>query len=277
MHLRDYVLENIYDYLKDSFPYIAVIIGADILPLLAILIWDWSAIEALYLFTLETIILFWFAFRKMWRSKYVIAIFVDQTERISKGISAKSSHAGFKVPKFKWITKGTRGLLYLLFLILWIPFLFIQLLVIALISGDGFGLFSFFAHDFGRIDLGFTSINLLYILLAFLFVEHQFTYRRKFIQNREFESTGLLNEALVFSLRVLLQQVVIIGLFAIIGLTHIDNFAMFLIVFFKILLDVFSFLFARIWGGIRSRFEKNKELESRNWKSSKHSILFKIH
>ncbi|MEM7161388.1 MAG: DUF6498-containing protein [Bacteroidota bacterium] len=258
MHLRDYVLENIYDYLRESFPYVAVIIGVDILPLLAILLWDWSAIEALYLFTLETIIIFWFALRKMWRSKYVIALFVNQTEKISKGIKDKTKNVGFKVPKFKWITKGTRGLLYMIFLILWIPFMFLQLIIIALISGDGFGIFSFFSHDFGKIDLGFFSINLLFVLLILLYAEYAVTYKRKFVKNKEYESTGLINEALTFSLRVLIQQFIIIGLFAIIGWTHIDNFAMFLIVFFKILLDVFSFLFARIWGGIQSQFDRIK-------------------
>lgn len=257
MNLKSYFLKYFYKYLKQSFPFITIIVIVDLLPLIAVIWWGWSAIEALYLYALETIILLWITMRKMWRSKYMLALFVDQTQNVTNSISkrAQAMNTRFKIPIFSWLLKGARGGLYFIFIILWVPLILLQLMIISAVSGDGFGVLGFLEHNSGHLDLGFVSLNLLFVFLLFLFIEHTYAYRNKFIKEKEYENTGLINEGLGFSIRVFIQQFIIIGLFALIGLMHIDTISMVFIILFKTAMDIVSYLFNRIWGGLKNKME----------------------
>lgn len=256
MSLRDYFLEHFYSYLKQSFPFISFIIIIDMLPLLALIFWDWSAIEALYLYTLETIILLWFALRKMRRSKYIFAIFPDHLENVVTSLD-KSTKVNLraKIPGVSLVKKGARGLLFLVFTLVWIPLILLQMMIISSISGDGFRLFGFAHHDSGQLDLGIISLDLMIVFLILLYFEHSQAYKRKFIGKREYEDTGLINEGLIFSVRVFIQQFFIIGLFALIGFMHLDNASMIFIIVLKTLMDIISYIFNRVWGGIKNKKE----------------------
>ncbi len=257
MNLKNYFLNQYFKYLKQSSSFVFFIILVDLLPLFAVLWWGWSAIEALYLYALETIILLWITLRKMWRSKYTLALFVDQAQSVANTISEHTPtvNLGFRMPGFSWVRKGARGILYFTFMILWLPLLFIQLMIISLVSGDGFGFWGFFEHNSGQLDLGIFSINLMLVFLFLLFIEHTYAYRTKFVKEKEYENTGLINEGMSFSLRVFIQQFILIGLFAIIGWMHIDSISMIFIILFKTVISVVSYLFNRIWGGITSKRE----------------------
>lgn len=257
MDLKSYFLKYFYKYLKQSFPFITIIVIVDLLPLIAVIWWGWSAIEALYLYALETIILLWITLRKMWRSKYIFALFVDQAQNVASSISKRTQAMSprIKIPMFSWLLKGARGVLYFVFMTLWIPLILLQLMIISVVSGDGFGVWGFLEHNSGHLDLGFVSLNLLFVFLLLLFIEHTYAYRNKFIKEKEYENTGLINEGLSFSVRVFIQQFIIIGLFALIGLMHIDSISMVFIILFKTTLDIVSYLFNRIWGGLKNKIE----------------------
>ncbi len=259
MNLKSYFLKHFYKYLKQSFPFITIIIIVDLLPLIAVIWGGWSAIEALYLYALETIILLWITQRKMWKSKYMLALLVDQTKNVVSSINQRTFNvkSSFKIPFISWILKGAKGLLFLIFIIIWLPLILLQLMIISAISGDGFGIWGFLEHNSGQLDLGFVSLNLLFVFLFLLFIEHTYAYRNKFIKEKEYENTGLLNEAFSFSLRVFIQQFIIIGIFAIIGLMHFDTIYMVFIILFKTLMDIFTYLFNRVWGGIKDKWEAN--------------------
>lgn len=258
MQLKSYFLKHSYRYLKQSFPFITIIVIVDLLPLAAVQWWGWSAIEALYLYTLETLILLWITLRKMWRSKYVFALFFDQVQQVTDQIPVNKQVKTLwqKVPKFSWIWKGARGILYLVFTLLWLPLIALQLVIVSAVSGGGFGFWGFIKHDSGQLDLGFVSVNLLFVFLALLFIEHSYAYHKKFIKNKEYENTGFINEGLSFSIRVLIQQFTVIGFFALIGWMHIDNASITLIILFKTSMDIISYLFNRMWGGLKNKMER---------------------
>lgn len=254
MNLKNYFFNQFSNYLKQSSRFIMIIIIMDLLPLIALFFWGWSAIEALYLYTLETIILLLITLRKIWRSKYILALFASQTEKVI-GNRTKIINSFFKKPLFSWVLKGARGILYLVFLIIWFPLILLQLMLISAVSGNGFSLFGFLEHDSGKLDLGFVSLNLMIVFLVLLFLEHTYAYRKKFIKEKEYENTRFINEGLSFSIRVFVQQFITIGLFALISLMHIDTISMVIIILFKTLIDVFSYLFNRIWGGLKNKIE----------------------
>ncbi len=257
MNLKSYFLSHFYEYLKKSSSFIIIIIMIDLLPLIAVIWSGWSAIEALYLYALETIILLWIALRKMWRSKYTLALFVNQAQNVADNIAehTQSLNINLKKRSFSWILKGARGLLYFIFTLLWIPLIILQLMIIASVSGDGFRFWGFIEHNSGNLNLGFISLDLLLVFLVLLFLEHTYAYRNKYIKEKEYENTGLINEGLSFTIRVFIQQFLIIGLFALIGWMHIDTISMVLIMIFKIIIDIISYLFNRVWGGLKNKME----------------------
>jgi len=253
MNLSSYFLKHFYKYLKQSFPFITIIIIVDLLPLIAIIWGGWSAVEAMYLYALETVVLFWFVLRKMWRSKYILALFVDQTQSLTA--QAKATQVGSFLSKMTWLRKGARGLLYFIFVILWVPLMFVQMILISAFSEKSFSLTGFVEHDAGRLDLGFFSLNLMTVFLVLLFLEHNYAFRKKYVENKEYENTGLLNEGLSFSFRVFVQQFVIIGLFSLVGWMHVDTAWMIFIILYKTSMDVISYLYNRTWGGMENKAE----------------------
>ncbi len=256
MNLRNYFLKHFYSFLKRSFPFIVIIVIIDLLPLYAILCYGWSAIEALYLYAIETIILLLIAFVKMWNAKFILAIFMDKAKQVAHSISTKSTNImRFKLPRFSWAISGLRGSIYFLFLGIWLPLVILQLMLISLVSGDGFALQGFMGHNAGRLNLGLFSLNLMLVFLILLFIEHSYAYRNKYIGEKEYENTGVINEGVNYSIRIFIQQFVLIGLYALISLLHIDTLAMIIIILLKTLLDIVTYIFNRIWGSLKNKKE----------------------
>lgn len=262
MDFKGYFLDHFFEYLKRFFPFIIVIIIVDLLPLLALYFWDWSAIEAIYLYALETIILFWFALRKMRHSRFILALFPQHYDNVVTGLDKSTTiNLRAKVPLLSFLMKGARSLLFLAFIFVWIPLIIIQMMIISWISDDGFELFGFVSHDAGNINLGLFSVDIMLLFLLILYLEHSFSYKTRFKARKEYENTGLINEGIIFSLRVIIQQSVIIGLFGIIGVLHVDNDSMIVLIILKTIFDIFSYITIRIWGEIKNKIDaKRKEI-----------------
>lgn len=141
------------------------------------------------------------------------------------------------------------------FLMLNVPFVLFQILIISLISGHGFSLGGFMEHNIGKIDVGFISINFLYLILFMFFIEHAITYSSKYLGEEEHKNTGMLNEAFNFSVRILLQQVVLIGLLAMIVSLDAGKSTIIFLILFKTFMDLTSFVFNRIWGSLKGKME----------------------
>lgn len=257
MSLKGYFLRHFYIYLRESYPFLTVIVLIDLLPLVAVFWLGWSAMDAIYLYFLETLILLGFTFAKMWKANYIIALLNEQTKELIGRKEKKESkwNLGIKMPKMTWAVKGIRGLSYFTFLSLNVPFIIIQMLVISLISGNGFSLSGFMHYNVGKLDLGFISIEFLYLILFLFFIEHAITYSSKYLGDEEHENTGLINEALNFSLRILIQQVVLIGLLAMIVSLDAGKSTIVLLILFKTFMDIVSFIFNRIWGSLKGKME----------------------
>ncbi len=259
MSLKGYFLRHFYTYLKKSYPFLTVIVIIDLLPLAAVFWLGWSAMDAIYLYFLETLILFGIALAKMWRADYILALLNEQTRKLVQKADLSQSKWNVlrkvKLPSMSWATKGIRGLLYLIFLILNIPFLLIQMLVISLISGNGFSIYGFLDHNVGRIDIGFIHLSLLHFILFLLFLEHVYSYSSNYIKKGEYKNTGLINEGFNFSLRIVLQQVILIGLLAMIVSLDAGKSTIIFLILFKTFLDVISFVFNRIWGNLQGKME----------------------
>lgn len=257
MSLKGYFLRHFYTYLRKSYPFLTIIVLIDLLPLVAVFWLGWSAMDAIYLYFLETLILLGFTFAKMWRANYVIAMLNEQTRKLVGRAPRKLGkwNLASKMPKMTWLVSSFRGLLYLVFLLLNIPFFIIQMMIISLVSGNGISPIGFLDYNVGDINLGFTSINLLYLLLFMLFIEHAITYASKYLGDEEYKNTGLVNEAFSFSIRILLQQVILIGLLAMIISLDAGKSTIIFLILFKTTLDVVSFVFNRIWGSLKGKME----------------------
>lgn len=264
MSLKGYFFRHFYIYLRKSYPFLTIIVLIDLLPLIAIFWLGWSAMDAIYLYFLETLILLGFTFAKMWKANYIIAILNESTKKLV-GRKEKSSkwNLGVKMPKMTWAVKGIRGLLYSIFIFLNIPFVLIQMLVISFISGNGFSLSGFMSYNVGKIDLGFATINFLYLILVLLFLEHAIAYSSKYLGEEEHEHTGLVNEAFSFSIRILIQQIALIGILAMIVSLDAGKSTIIFLVLFKTLIDIISFVFNRIWGGLKGKMEFNNPFKKK--------------
>ncbi len=263
MSLKGYFLRHFYTYLKESYPFLTVIIIIDLLPLIAVFWLGWSAMDAIYLYFIETLILLAFTFAKMWKADYVLALLNQQTKELVGKIEQKENrfNLGVKLPRMRWAVSGIRGLLYSIFLVLNIPFLLLQMLIISLISGNGFSISGFLSYNVGKINLGFFSLNLFYIILLLLFLEHYFTFKKKFVKGEEFKNTGLINEAFNFSMRIVLQQVILIGLLAMIVSLDAGKSTIIFLILIKTLMDIISFILNRIWGSLKGKIEGKSRLD----------------
>ncbi len=270
MSLKGYFLRHFYIYLRQSYPFLSIVILIDLLPLVAVFWLGWSAMDAIYLYFLETIILLGFTMAKMWKAEYILALLNEKAKEIirnpelaeKKQEEAEPTDSRWnlglkmpKMPKMTWAKKGFRGLLHSTFLFLNIPFILIQMLVISLISGNGFSLSGFLDYNVGKIELGFMTISLLHVILFMLFIEHAISYTSRYLGDEEYKHTGLINEAFGFSIRILLQQVLLIGLLAMIVSLDAGKSTIIFLILLKTFIDVFSYITNRIWGGLKGKME----------------------
>lgn len=268
MSLKGYFLRHFYTYVKESYPFLIVIVLIDLLPLIAVFWLGWSAMDAIYLYFLETIILLAFTFGKMWKANYILALLNEETKQLLGRREKKESRWNLgvkmpKMPKMTWAKRGFRGLLHFTFLMLNIPFILFQMLLISLISGNGFSLSGFMAYNVGKVDLWLFNVNFLYVILILLFVEHFTAYRSKYVGKEEYKQTGLVNEAFNFSVRMLIQQVALIGILAMIVSLNAGKLTIIILILIKTSMDIFSYIFNRVWGGLKGKMEgKLKKAEA---------------
>ena len=99
MTFTDFLFKRFNANLKKNFSSIILIIIIDLIPLYAVLFKGWSAVDAVYLYFIETLLLAWFAVLKMWRAKHNWAWLgkVSKSEQIQKfGFVQKASK--IKIP-----------------------------------------------------------------------------------------------------------------------------------------------------------------------------------
>ena len=70
MTFNDFLFKRFNANLKKNFRFLLVIIIIDLIPLYAVIFKGWDAVDAVYLYFIETLLLAWFAILKMWRSKH---------------------------------------------------------------------------------------------------------------------------------------------------------------------------------------------------------------
>ena len=73
MTFSDFLFKRFNANIKKNFRSILVIVLIDLIPLYAVLFKGWDAVDAVYLYFIETLLLAWFAILKMWRANHNIA------------------------------------------------------------------------------------------------------------------------------------------------------------------------------------------------------------
>ncbi|MEO1588410.1 MAG: DUF6498-containing protein [Bacteroidota bacterium] len=74
-------------------------------------------------------------------------------------------------------------------------------------------------------------------------------YRWHYVNKQEYNNTGVLNEGLNITIRIVVQQLVMIfGLLIAVSST-VSNFVAICLILSKLFMDVYSFLYNRYWGG----------------------------
>ena len=239
MTFSDFLLKRFNANLKKNYPYILIILIIDLLPLYAVLFKGWDAVDAVYLYFIETLLLAWFAILKMWRAKHNIAWL------------GKMSKAGRNQKRgiFRWLgkisgifRKGFKFVFILAFIVLSIPVALLELTLMNLISGISY----FGNHLEGEYVMGF---SLFWWILLLMFAEHYYYYRKKYVGQKEYENTGVLNEGLNITIRIVIQQLVMIfGLLLAVSST-VSTFVAVCLILYKLFMDIFSYLYNRYWGG----------------------------
>ncbi len=243
MTFNDFLFKRFNANLKKNFRYLLVIVIIDLIPLYAVLYKGWDAVDAVYLYFIETLLLAWFAILKMWRAKHNL-VWLGQMSRMvgtsKKAILQRMSKLA--TPAAGFVRKSFKFVFILTFLVLCIPVAVLELTVMNLISGMAY----FGSHLSGETILGF---NLFWWVLLLMFLEHLFYYRRHYVNQEEYNNTGVINEGLNITIRVLVQQLVMIFGLLIAVSSALSNFIAVCLILWKLFMDVFSFLFNRYWGG----------------------------
>lgn len=243
MTFKDFLFKRFSANLKKNFRYLLVIIIIDLIPLYAVLFKGWDAIDAVYLYFIETLILTWFAILKMWRAKHSIAWLGKMSRK--EGQSKRSFLQQFSkvtAPTTGVVRKSFKFVFILAFMLFSIPVAILELAAMNLISGMAY----FGNHLSGESILGF---DLFWWVLLLMFLEHFIYYRRHYIKKQEYNNTGVLNEGLNITIRIIIQQLVMIFGMLIAMSSTISTFVAIGLIFSKLFMDVLSFLYNRYWGG----------------------------
>lgn len=243
MTFNDFLFKRFNANLKKNFRFILLIIIIDLIPLYAVLFKGWDAVDAVYLYFIETLLLAWFAVLKMWRAKHNIVWLGKMSRKVGKSKKTFLQRLSkITSPAAGVVRKSFKFVFILAFLILSIPISLLELTVMNLISGLAY----FGNHLSGETILGF---DIFWWILLLMFLEHFIYYRRHYVNKAEYNNTGVLNEGLNITIRIVVQQLVMIFGLLIAVSSAVSTFIAVCLILSKLFMDIFSFLFNRYWGG----------------------------
>lgn len=247
MQLQTYLNKHLFTYVKKSSGFLFIIILVDLIPLWGVLYRGWAAMDAVYLYFFETLILCFITFLKIRRSNQLIALshqdksLVAQAEAYTGGVSQSVSDYA------KTGSRLLRFLIAFLFILVNVPLCLFLLMLMLMLEGKGFSLSAVFGYDGGHTDLFVMNVNTFYIMAGLLLAEHLYAYFKKFVQGNEYEYSGALNEAITFELRVLIQSFVMIGGVAVMYFYDLSKAMIIALILIKTIIDVFVYLRNRYW------------------------------
>ncbi len=240
MHIQGYIQRHLFSFIKQSSQMLLIIILIDLIPLWGVLYWGWGTMDAVYLYFFETLIICFITYLKMRRSEKLIVISKHQPTSLENRLQLKSS---IGKRGFGWL----RWLLSVIFLLVNIPVCLILMMVMLYIDGKGFSFSAVFGYDGGHTDLFIMSVNTFYIIISLILIEHFYAYFKKFKGEKEYEYTGLLNEALAFEIRLVLQSIVMVGGIAMIFFFDFSKVMVIVLIILKTIMDVLVYLRNRYW------------------------------
>ncbi|MEO1418641.1 MAG: DUF6498-containing protein [Bacteroidota bacterium] len=243
MTFNDFLFKRFNANLKKNFRFLLVIVIIDLIPLYAVIFKGWDAVDAVYLYFIETLLLAWFAILKMRRAKHNVVWLKSLDFKMGTSQGGFLQRMGKMVnPAAGVVRKSFKFIFILVFLVVSIPVALLELTVMNLISGLAY----FGSHLSGETILGF---NLFWWILLLMFLEHFIYYRWHYVNKQEYNNTGVLNEGLNITIRIVVQQLVMIfGLLIAVSST-VSNFIAICLILSKLFMDVYSFLYNRYWGG----------------------------
>lgn len=250
MTFTDFLFKRFNANLKKNYPSLLVILIIDLIPLYAVLFKGWSVVDAVYLYFIETLLLAGFAMMKMRKARYNLAMLVVRktVNKQSKRRQWMQKLGGLKIPGSRIVRRSFKFVFILVFLIVSVPIALLELGLLNAISGIRY----FSTHLSGDHVLG---LDIFWWVILLLFAEHLFYYRRHYIRNKEFENTGVLNEGLNITIRIVVQQMVMIFGLLLAMSTTASNFVAVCLILFKLFTDVSSYLYNRYWGGMSNKVE----------------------
>ncbi|MEO0468250.1 MAG: DUF6498-containing protein [Bacteroidota bacterium] len=248
MTFSDFLLKRVNANIKKNFRSLLVILVIDLIPLFAVLYKGWSVVDAVYLYFMETLLLAGFAMLKMRRARYNLAL-----QKVSKAVGAEKlglyqQAKQVKIPGSNLLRRGFKFVFILTFLLISIPVALVELGLLNAISGIQY----FKTHLSGDLILG---LDIFWWILILMFAEHFYYYRRRFVKNEEYKNTGVLNEGLNITIRIVIQQVVMIFGLLLAMSTTASEFVAIVLILFKLFTDLVSYLYNRYWGGLANKVE----------------------
>lgn len=259
MHIQGYLQRHLFSYIKQSYQVLLVIIIIDLIPLFGVLFWGWGTMDAVYLYFFETLILCIVTYLKMKKAGTLLAVTGWQVRLAKKADKAAGNVGKLALSAGKKSYGLVRWLVAFAFLIINIPLCLLLMMIMLGIDGKGFSLGSVLGYDGGHTDLFVMDVNTFYIMVALLTFEHFYTYRSKYVNGKEYESSGVLNEALAFEFRVIIQSIVMIGGIALIFFLDFSKVMVIILIIIKTLIDVFAYLRNRYWSSFVEWMEKDSK------------------
>lgn len=257
MHIQGYIQRHLFAYVKQSFGMLSIIILIDLIPLFGILYWGWGTMDAVYLYFFETLILCFITYLKMRRSANLFILYRPK-KREQNTEDRRGKFMQFASNTTKTSYRFIRTIISFIFLLINIPLGFLLMMIMLSIEGKGFSLSAIFGYDGGHTDLFVMDVNTFYIIGGLLLIEHFYTYYKKFVKGNEYESSGLLNEAIAFEFRILIQAIIMVGGVALIFLFDFSKVMIIILIILKTLIDVFVYLRNRYWSNFVEWVNKDK-------------------
>lgn len=250
MDVQSYFKRHLFSYIKQSYQMLLVILIIDLIPLFGVLFWGWGTMDSVYLYFFETLILCVITHLKMRRSKNIIA-FANWQKRLGIHVNQYAGKVGeiaadTTKKRFGWL----RNLISFSFLALNIPLAILLMMLMLAVEGKGFSLSAVFGYNGGHTDLFVMSVNTFYIMIGLLIAEYTYTYYKKYVKGNEAENSGMINEALAFEIRILIQSVVMVGGVALIYFFDFSKVMVIILIILKTLIDLFAYLRNRYWKNV---------------------------
>lgn len=259
MEVQSYLKRHLFSYIKQSYQMLIVILIIDLIPLFGVLFWGWGTMDSVYLYFFETLILSVITHLKMRRSNNIIA-FSKWQKRLGIHVNQYAGKVGeiaanTTKKRFGWL----RNLISFAFLALNIPLTIFLMMLMLAIEGKGFSLSAVFGYNGGHTNLFVMNVNTFYIMICLLIAEYFYTYYKKYVRGNEYENAGMLNEALAFEIRIIIQSIVMVGGVALIYFFDFSKIMVIILIILKTLIDLFAYLRNRYWKNVVKWMESSMD------------------